>query len=267
MRRSRDRQWGLVVRTLKGVLRNAVRNREELRFHAMRDAWVLTKRFGSLSIRNIRLADLPAVQDAPIEGYFDDPNRAVLAAICQTLEAQTFFEIGTNRGRTAWTVARNNPGVHVYTLDLADPGSMSEAQLALTDSDRDFFVQTNDRGEAYLGTGEESRITTLVGDSATFDFSPYAGNMDVIFIDGSHSYEYVRNDTERALAMVTDGGVIAWDDYPAIPGVYRYLNEIAPELEHPLYHIVGTRLVIYTASDLVARLASAERGRPRQFAA
>jgi predicted O-methyltransferase YrrM len=265
MSRGRDRQWGLVAGTLKGVLRNALRNREELRFHAMRDAWVLTKRFGSLSIRNVRLGDLAAVQDAPIEGYFDDPNRAVLAAICRTVEARTFFEIGTNRGRTAWTVARNNPDVHVYTIDLADPGSVSEAQLALTDSDRDFFMQTNDRGEAYLGTAEEVRITTLVGDSATFDFSPYTGRMDVVFIDGSHSYDYVRNDTERALAMLAEGGVIAWDDYPAIPGVYRYLNEIAPGLEHPLYHIVGTRLVIYTASDLVARLA--QSGRPRQFAA
>jgi predicted O-methyltransferase YrrM len=262
---SRDRQWGLVARTLKGVVRNALRNPEELRFHAMRDAWVLTKRFGSLSVRNIRLRDLPAVQDAPIEGYFDDPNRAVLAAICQALQARTFFEIGTNRGRTAWTVARNNPDLHVYTLDLADPGSVTDARLALTDSDRDFFVHTNDRGEAYLGTAEQARITTLVGDSATFDFSPYAGKMDVVFIDGSHSYDYVRNDTERALAMVAEGGVIAWDDYPAIPGVYRYLNEVAPRLEHPLYHIVGTRLVIYTASDLVARLSRS--GRPRQFAA
>jgi hypothetical protein len=138
---------------------------------------------------------------------------------------------------------------------------VTDVAFALTGSDRDFFVEEWDRGEAYRGTEEEARITSLYGDSATFDFSPLAGQVDVVFVDGSHSHAYVKNDTERALEMLAPGGVIAWDDYPAVPGVYSHLNAIAPMLEHPMYHIYNTRLVIYTAGDLVRRLADERRAR------
>ena len=260
-----DRQAAVLAGTLKGIFQNAVSNREELRFHVMRDAWAMAKRFGSRAIDNIEMRELPAVRDAVIEGYIDDPNRAVLAALCRALPARTFFEIGTNRGRTAWTVARNNPGLQVLTLDLPDQDSVTGVTFDLNDSDRDFFVEKWDRGEAYLGTPEEERITTLLGDSATFDFSPFAGAVDLVFVDGAHSYDYVKNDTERALEMLTPGGIIAWDDYPAIPGVYGYLNEIASTLKHPLYHIFGTRLVICAGDDLVKRLDAG--GQARQFEA
>jgi len=256
-----DRQTAIVRDTLIGATRNAFSKRGELRYHVIRDAWTLTKRFGSRGIENLELRELPAVHDAVIEGYIDDPNRAVLAALCRALPAKAFFEIGTNRGRTAWTVARNNPDCHVYTLDLPAQESLGEIKLDLNQSDRDFFVQDWDRGDAYEGTPEEARITTLLGDSATFDFSPYHGQIDVVFIDGAHTHAYVENDTRQALQMLRPGGIIAWDDYPAIPGVYGYLNEVAETMAHPMYHILDTRLVICTGADLIKRLSAADQGR------
>src|SRR5947209_5675682 len=121
-----DGQMGLVARAVGGTLRNTLHKREEFRYHVVRDAWSLTKRFGAQGIENIELRELPGVHDAVIETYIDDPNRAVLAAICRALPAKSFFEIGTNRGRTAWTVARNNPECRVYTLDLPSQESVSE---------------------------------------------------------------------------------------------------------------------------------------------
>jgi tRNA G46 methylase TrmB len=117
MSSNNDRQSTLVGRTLSGARRSALDRRDELRLHVVRDVWSTTKRFGSRSIANLEIASVPGVADAVIEGYIDDRNRAVLAALCRALGARTFFEIGTNRGRTAWTVARNNPDCHVYTLD------------------------------------------------------------------------------------------------------------------------------------------------------
>ena len=128
-------------------------------------------------------------------------------------------------------------------------------------SDRDFFAGEWDRGSAYRGTPEEAQITTLTGDSAHFDFGPYTREIDVVFVDGAHSYAYVKSDSEHALRMMKPGGVIAWDDYPSIPGVYGYLNELASGLERPLYHIYGTRLVIYTEADIVRKLPAGAQGR------
>jgi predicted O-methyltransferase YrrM len=72
------------------------------------------------------------------------------------------------------------------------------------------------------------RIHRLFGDSATFDFSPFHNQVDLFFIDGAHSYQYVRNDTEKALPCVKKGGVIAWHDYGrcGINGVSRWLHEL-----------------------------------------
>jgi predicted O-methyltransferase YrrM len=254
-----DSNRGLVGRALAGAARAAVRRPRELRYHVIRDVWSVTKRFGAARIDNIQRSEISGVQDAVIEGYIDDPNRAVLAALCQALGARTFFEIGTNRGRTAWTVARNNPEIEVYTLDLPSRESLADVTLDLNESDRAFFARDWDRGSAYAGTPEADRIHTLLGDSATFDYSPYEGKMDVVFVDGAHTYSYVRNDTEKATRMLTPDGTIAWDDYPSIPGVYRFLTEWSEQTARPLYHVLGTRLVISPGKAIVESRPDAER--------
>jgi hypothetical protein len=49
-----------------------------------------------------------------------------------------------------------------------------------------------------------------------------------MFVDGSHSYEYVLSDTEAAWKMVKSGGLILWHDYDSRwwPGVTRALNQL-----------------------------------------
>jgi hypothetical protein len=254
-----DRNRQILPRALAGAARAAVRRPRELRYHVIRDVWSVTKRFGATSIENIDRSEISGLQDAVIEGYIDDPNRAVLAAVCQAVGARTFFEIGTNRGRTAWTVARNNPELAVHTLDLPSREALADVQLDLNESDRAFFSRDWDRGSAYAGTPEAERIETLLGDSATFDYSPYEGKMDVVFIDGAHTYSYVRSDTEQAERMITPEGTIVWDDYPSIPGVYRFLTELSERSPRRLYHVLGTRLVIAPGKDIVASRPDAER--------
>ena len=114
-------------------------------------------------------------------------------------------------------------------------------------------------GARFRDTPEALRISPLTGDSATFDFSPYRGAIDLVYIDASHSYSYVKADTEAALAMLSPSGTIVWDDYTYYPGIYAYLNELAPTLGRPIYHLLGTRLAVYTQSDLltVGSLATA----------
>jgi hypothetical protein len=70
--------------------------------------------------------------------------------------------------------------------------------------------------------------------------------MDLVYIDASHSYSAVRSDTQAAFSMLSDLGMIVWDDYTYFPGVYAYLNEIAPTLDHPIFHVLGTRLAVYS---------------------
>jgi Methyltransferase domain len=95
-----------------------------------------------------------------------------------------------------------------------------------------------EKGETLEGRKDTARIHRLLGDSATFDFSPYARNIDLFFIDGAHTYEYVKNDTLKALECCHPGSVIAWHDYGrmGINGVTRWLHEFVRS-HFPVYRV------------------------------
>lgn len=147
-----------------------------------------------------------------------------LALITRLARPMRIFEIGTARGYTALQFAANAPDAEVFTLDLPRG---AKALLPVTVMDRVF--DDLDKGEILKGRPEAARIHRLFGDSATFDYKDYASNIDLFFIDGAHTYEYVKNDTLKALECCHPGSVITWHDYGrrGINGVTRWLHEFA----------------------------------------
>jgi Methyltransferase domain len=153
-----------------------------------------------------------------------------LCMICQLLKPRTVFEIGTFRGYTALHFALNTPEDSViYTLDLPKTVAVKPA-LRTTMTDDSFYHQLlNTQDYFFDGKTAAQKINCLYGDSATFDFTPFHGKVDFFFIDGSHSYEYVRSDTLNALKACHPGSVIAWHDFGrmGINGVTRWLEEFS----------------------------------------
>ncbi|MEA2684650.1 MAG: hypothetical protein QOK05_2978 [Chloroflexota bacterium] len=150
-----------------------------------------------------------------------------LTVICRLVQPKVVFEIGTLFGYTTQHLALNAPGATIYTLDLPTEVAPAPA-LASTSMDRRFQGEHQQvQRFCFDGTPEAERIVCLHGDSATFDFAPYRGTVDLFFIDGAHSYEYVRSDTERALECCHPGSVIAWHDFgrSGVNGVTRWLRE------------------------------------------
>lgn len=137
-------------------------------------------------------------------------------------------------------LARNGPDAEVFTLDL-DPNSIDEEQPAII-GDEVENIRGGGVGRRFLGTPEAGRIHQLWGDSKAFDYSPFEGGMDFVFIDACHDYTFVKSDTANALRMVSRG-VIVWHDYhPGWPGVVRAVDELLPE--HRPVHIAGTTLAV-----------------------
>ena len=99
----------------------------------------------------------------------------------------------------------------------------------------------------YSGTPVEHKITQLFRDSKRFDETPYLKQCDLIFIDGSHAYSYVKNDTEKGLRMLKEGGLLLWHDYRyrnlETRGVRQYLDELSETL--PLIRLDETTIVAY----------------------
>lgn len=207
-----------------------------------------TPRLPSISLRE-------AVQGAraviPIENAMDgnvSPLELIaLAGFAGEPAVKNIFEIGTFNGFTSLTFALNSaPDARVYTLDLPPEGDR-ETGLAVAGGDKKYIAQTEKGGYFRQGRHpEESKVTQLYGDSARFDYAPYLNRMDLVFVDGAHSYDYVRSDTEIARRLLRNGhGVIVWHDYNTWwPGVIQFLEESADRAEFsPLRHIAGTSIV------------------------
>jgi predicted O-methyltransferase YrrM len=169
----------------------------------------------------------------------------LIAAVAQR-KPERLFEFGTFDGRSTLNLAATaGPEAEVYTLDLPQT-HLADARFVI-DSREAKYVQKSVSGFRFANTPEARKITQLLGDSATFDYGPYVGKMDFVFVDASHAYEYVMNDSRKALSLIgRRNGIIFWHDYSAWDGVTRALNELfegAPAFAD-LKWIEGTTLVM-----------------------
>jgi hypothetical protein len=140
-------------------------------------------------------------EPTPRDGNVSALESLVIAGLTAACAPSRCFEIGTFDGRTALTLAANCAnGARIFSLDLpAD--QLETAALALERADR-AYVDKPLVGSRLLGRPEAQRVTQLLGDSATFDFTPYHGQVDLVFVDGAHHYEYVMSDSRQALKML-----------------------------------------------------------------
>ncbi len=169
-----------------------------------------------------------------------------LCSIAAFFKPETIFEIGTFNGRTALNLAANSPaGARLWTLDLPESFS-GETRLQVHDRDPK-YIALRKVGSQYRSSRYRKKITQLFGDSASFDYSPYVGTIDLLLVDGAHSYDYVMNDSLKTLPLLTPGrGMMLWHDYGTWDEVTKALDSLYernPDFAG-LRHIRGTSLVI-----------------------
>ncbi len=168
---------------------------------------------------------------------------ALLKALCRKFPECSYFEIGTWRGESV----KNVSGVAAvcYTLDLTKE-DISRRKLP------DSYHQT-------IGNFSEGtrNITHIRGDSMNFDFSSLKRKFDVVFIDGDHRHEYVRNDTAKVFRhLVHDKSIVVWHDYAFSPGKVRYevlagiLEGIPEKYKTCLYQVSGTKCALFTREKI-----------------
>lgn len=155
-----------------------------------------------------------------------------LAYLMKVLKPSLIFEIGTFTGRTTRLLAANSPhDCHVLTLDLEPDHVAHQIGEAF---------QRND------GIPESNKITQLYGDSRTFNFSPYYGLCDFVWVDACHDYEYVISDTNNALKLLRPGGWIGWHDYRHTAwwsGVTRCVRQLSKKYSG-IQHLRGTTIAV-----------------------
>jgi Methyltransferase domain len=190
------------------------------------------------------------VETGKRDGNVNLAELGVLAQAAAAIPAGTLIvEIGTFDGRTTLNLAVNAAAqAHVVTLDLPPD---DRALYALAPGERQYVDKPRPgeriRACAPPWTDAAARITQLHGDSATFDWSPYAGRAGLVFVDGSHACEYVRKDSDTAQRLVAGGGIVLWHDYGRWEDVTRALEELESGRRLGLRHVRGTSLVFWRA--------------------
>lgn len=165
------------------------------------------------------------LQSFPSVGASVSPMEcAALAALSRLVGATRVFEFGTYKGVSTTQLALNvGANGMVFTLDL--PEDHPAYSLPIPKPEEQQIAAEGGKG-ILIPRDLLPRITFLRSDSATFDESPYLGSIDLVFVDGAHSYEYVKNDTEKGWKMLRSGGVLAWHDcVPSHRDVVRLIRE------------------------------------------
>jgi predicted O-methyltransferase YrrM len=209
-------------------------------------------------VRHVNLIDLFPSAEVPKTIVYSPLQRGMgltyneiinLCALTQILAPRVIFEIGTFRGGTTRALARHaSAESKIYTLDLP-PEQYGQSNLKQHDSDIINVLLNPDHkpqiGDLYLqDPTASSRINQLLGSSDTFDYAPFHGQVDLFFIDGAHSYDFIASDTGNALNCLSEKGVVVWHDFKGgFRGILRFFREFS--LTHELYHIIDTSLVLY----------------------
>ena len=133
-------------------------------------------------------------------------ERAVVIALLRRVKAETVIEIGVQEGHCACDMLRHLPIKRYIGIDLS-PGSPHLPPIL---SQRDERPQ--DRVAFYVK--DHPAFDLIIRQRGSLDLEaddlPMA---DAFIIDGDHSLEAVRHDTELATARTRRGGAILWHDY------------------------------------------------------
>lgn len=178
-------------------------------------------------------------------GHTTEFELKVISNLVKKYDPVNIFEIGTFQGRTTLNMALNTrPDTIITTLDLPSDG-LSSAAMAIEEGEIR-YVKKDVSGERFIGHPMATKIKQVYGDSATYAFNVYHNTIDLAFIDGSHAYNYVLNDSNKIFSVMRPGGIIIWHDYTNWEGVWTALNELY--LSDPRFknikHIGGTSIAI-----------------------
>lgn len=143
-----------------------------------------------------------------------------LAALIKDKQNPFVVEIGCSEGHTTKWLLDSNPTLKIVSID---------PYVNYVDWNGNVL---NDRQEFYEKTLRDlapyGNRFTMIRDFSDNVFNQFEDNsIDMLFIDGLHTYEQVLIDCNNYYSKVKPGAIFAGHDYRVIEGVNRAVNEFA----------------------------------------
>lgn len=170
----------------------------------------------------------------------------LLQALAKQIKDCSYFEIGTWRGESVCHVAPH--AKEAFTLNLS---SEEILDLGMPKAYADLH--------GFFSKGIEN-VTHLYGNSLNYDFKALGRKFDLIFIDGNHKYDFVKNDTQKVFEhLVKEDTIVVWHDYAFDPENIRpevllgILDGVPNAVKSNLYHVSNSMCAIYCNKKLASK--------------
>ena len=206
----------------RAVLRATLR---ELRNAAYRHKFLPAVKYVSMEGLVCDRLNQEAILPLSLWSYGNAPlcDVQAIALLVKRQQPLKLFEFGTFTGQTSLVLMLNaSDKSKLWTLDLPQ---ISRESIVGLQWERD--IEEAAVGSSFRNHECSGRIVQLLEDSLTFDVTPYINTMDLVYVDACHDYKHVKSDTEKAVQMCKNGGIVVWHDVnPGCPDVMRLVGEI-----------------------------------------
>ncbi|MGM4986967.1 class I SAM-dependent methyltransferase [Tardiphaga sp. 841_E9_N1_2] len=141
------------------------------------------------------------IDDAPILKY-----------LYRNAQPKRHLEFGTWQGFGA-TLCADACDAEIWTLNLPE-GERSQSGEMVYSSGQDASDSGDMIGWMYRAAGHGARVHQILADSQQWDTSGFAASFfDSVLVDGGHTPDVVKNDTEKSLPLLRSGGMMLWHDF------------------------------------------------------
>ncbi len=159
------------------------------------------------------------------DGILPSEHTMALLSILVAEAPSEVLEIGTYMGHTTRQMAENLGTAIIHTVDLPQNFSVERDPEQNFPKEDIYLIARRVVGREFNGHPCASRIKQHFADTASWDFHE-AGQPTFFFIDGTHTYEYCKNDSEKCFELCGGRGVFLWHDCnDTHPGVVRFISE------------------------------------------
>lgn len=175
----------------------------------------------------LHTTDKITIEDIP---YVRRLELNILCSIIFMRSPCNVLEIGTCEGECTFYLKVNNRRGKVWTVDIGtedkhlDIEDIPSYQIPEVPNKSEIGKYYKDRGVA--------DVIQIIGDSTKIDYKEYGlERIDIAFVDGNHSENYVYKDALRILRYVVKGSIIFFHDYyengrtGVRPALLRLLSE------------------------------------------
>ena len=163
-------------------------------------------------------------------GYLQDCELTALKQCILGLpDGSICVNIGVGWGTSGLAFIESPNVGKLYSIDIHQ--FMYEYYLGSLEYETNIFKE--------FGFDKDPRYLQIQGDSAEVGRS-WKEPVDMLFLDGDHSFEHCKEDIKAWLPHVKQGGIMSFHDYkePQWPGIEKAINELM--YEHQMISNAGT---------------------------